>query len=220
MNRSLRIDAYVDTVCPWCLLGKRRLEAALAARPGYAPRIAWRPFELNPDLPLEGVDRTAFIAARIADPERFLAGQGALTELGREAGIQFRFDRIVRVPNTRRSHLLVALAARRGRQSEVLERVMRAYFEEGRDIGDLDELVRLGKEAGLDEREASRALVLRSGQDAVLAAERHAAALGLSGVPAFVFNGEYAITGAREPQELVAAMDQVVASPADGGGAG
>ncbi|MDE2304957.1 MAG: DsbA family oxidoreductase [Gammaproteobacteria bacterium] len=209
MSRSLRIDVYADTVCPWCYLGARRLDAALTARPQYAHRITWRPFELNPDLPLEGVRREDFIAARIADPQRMRASEQSLVELGRPLDIVFRFERIERMPNTRRSHLLLALAARRGLQRTVLDRFMRAYFEEGRDVGDPEELVRLATEAGLDEREAARTLVLRSGQDAVLAAERHAAGLGLSGVPAFVINGEYLLSGAREPEELIAALDQV-----------
>jgi len=210
----LRIDVYSDTACPWCYLGKRRLAAALAARPRQAPRVVWRPFELNPDLPAEGVDRQAFLAAKIANPQAFEATRQTLIELGRAVGIGFRFDLQGRMPNTRRSHLLIALGARRGRQDEVLERVMQAYFEEGCDIGDVDELVRLGVAAGLDERDASRALVLRSGQDAVLAAERHAGALGLTGVPTFVLNGEYALSGAVETAALTAAMDRVATLPA------
>src|SRR5271170_7793414 len=140
----MRIDIFSDTICPWCYLGKRRFELALAARPQYEPRVIWRPFELNPDLPWEGVERAGYLAARIGDPTQIADGQAALKLHGEAVGLQFRFDLIERLPNTRRSHLLIAHAARHGMQSEVAERVMQAYFEEGCDIGDVEELVRLG----------------------------------------------------------------------------
>lgn len=213
MGRALRIDVYADTVCPWCYLGKRRLAVALAARAQHAPRVAWRPFELNPDLPVDGADRESYLAARSIDRAALDRTHRMLVELGRAQGIEFRFERIGRVPNTRRSHLLVALAARRGCADAMLERLMRAYFEEGADIGDFDTLVGLAADAGLEAREASRAIALRRGQDAIIAAQRHAASLGFSGVPTYVFNGEYALSGAQEPAALAAAMDEAVALP-------
>jgi predicted DsbA family dithiol-disulfide isomerase len=205
----MRIDIFSDTVCPWCFLGKRRFEIALGRRPQFDPRLTWRPFELNADLPSEGVDRAWFIATRVGDQERFLESQKSLQQLGEAVGIEFRFDLITRVPNTRRSHLLIAFAGRRGLQSAVKERVMRAYFQEGCDIGDVDELVRLGVEAGLSEHETRYTLVLRAGHDAVVAAERHAAVLGLTGVPTIVFDGQYTLSGAQESDTLLRVFDQV-----------
>ncbi|MGO9036819.1 MAG: DsbA family oxidoreductase [Steroidobacteraceae bacterium] len=204
-----RIDIFSDTICPWCYLGKRRFELALAARPQYSPRVVWRPFELNPDLPWEGVARTdpqakAGGSARLAD------SQAALVRQGEAVGLQFRFDLIERLPNTRRSHLLIAHAARHGLQSEVTERVMQAYFEEGCDIADVEELVRLGVEAGLSEHETRSAVILRAGQDGVVAAERHATVLGITGVPTFVFDGKYSISGAQEVATFTRIIDQVV----------
>jgi predicted DsbA family dithiol-disulfide isomerase len=209
MSAAMRIDIYSDTVCPWCFLAKRRLELALLQRSQYVADVNWRAFELNPDLPPEGVDRAWFIATRVGDPDRFAEMQGTLTGLGADVGIQFRFDLIQRVPNTRRSHLLIAHARRFGLQSAVKDRLMRAYFEEGCDIGELDELVRLGAEAGLQPGPARTALVVRAGQDGVVAAERHAAGLGLTGVPAFIFDGQYTISGAQEIATLVQVFDQV-----------
>ena len=205
----MRIDIYSDTVCPWCYLGKRRFELAVAARPQYEPRVTWRPFELNPDLPPEGVDRAAFLASRMGTPERVAEAHTELTRQGAASGIEFRFDLMERMPNTRRSHLLIAHAARFDRQTAVKERLMRAYFEEGCDIGDIEVLVRLGVEAGLAERESRSALVLRSGQDGVVAAERHAAVLGITGVPTFIFDGQYTISGAQEVGTLAGIFDQV-----------
>jgi predicted DsbA family dithiol-disulfide isomerase len=200
----MRIDIFSDTICPWCYLGKRRFESALARRP-----LQWRPFELHPDLPAEGVDRASYLASRVGDKERFAESQKTLLTVGKSVGIEFRFDLIERIPNTRRSHLLIAYAAKCGLQPQVKERLMRAYFEEGCDIGDVEELVRLGVEAGLPEYGARSTLVLRIGHDALIAAERHAAAVGLSGVPTFIFDGQFTISGAQEPDVLVQIFDQV-----------
>jgi predicted DsbA family dithiol-disulfide isomerase len=196
-------------VHPWCYLGKRRFELAMAARPRYEPRVTWRPFELNPDLPAEGADRAAYLAAKIGPPERVAEGHEGLERQGEAIGIEFRFDLIERVPNTRRSHLLMAHAARSGRQNAVMERVMRAYFEEGCDIGDIEVLVRLGVEAGLTAHESRSALILRAGQDGVIAAERHATVLGITGVPTFIFDGQYTISGAQDVGTLARVLDQV-----------
>ncbi|MGB6307816.1 MAG: DsbA family oxidoreductase [Steroidobacteraceae bacterium] len=214
----MRIDIYSDTVCPWCYLGKRRFELAVAARPQYEPRVTWRPFELNPDMPIEGADRAGYLAAKFGNEERIAAAHAELTRQGQASGIEFRFDLIERMPNTRRSHLLIAHAARSGRQgavpgdslaAAVKDRVMRAYFEEGCDIGDIEVLVRLGVEAGLAERECRAALVMRAGQDGVIAAERHAAVLGITGVPTFIFDGLYTVSGAQEVGTLARVFDQV-----------
>jgi predicted DsbA family dithiol-disulfide isomerase len=205
----MRIDIYSDTVCPWCYLGKRRFDLAVAARPQYEPVVTWRPFELNPDVPVEGVDRETFMAARMPDQARLEQSHVELERLGQASGIHFRFDLIGRIPNTRRSHLLIAHAARFGLQAAVKDRIMRAYFEEGSDIGDPDELVRLASEVGLSAAEARNALILRIGQDGVVAAERHAAVLGITGVPTYIFDGQYTISGAQEVGIFARVFDQV-----------
>jgi len=128
---------------------------------------------------------------------------------GAEVGLEFRFDLIERLPNTRRSHLLIAHAGRSGLQSEAMERIMQAYFEEGCDIGNVEELVRLGVEAGLSERETRAAVVLREGQDGVVAAERHAGVLGIAGVPTFIFDRQYSVSGAQDVTTFVELLDQV-----------
>jgi predicted DsbA family dithiol-disulfide isomerase len=206
----MSVDIYSDTVCPWCYLGKRRFELALAGRPQYEPRINWRPFELNPDLPWEGVDRAGYLASKFGDSAQIEASEAALVRHGSAVGLEFRFDLIKRLPNTRRSHLLIAHAARQGLSSEVVERIMQAYFEEGCNIGDVDELVRLGVEAGLSERETRSAMVLRAGQDGVVAAERHAAVLGINGVPTFIFDRQYSVSGAQEIETFGQVIDQVM----------
>jgi predicted DsbA family dithiol-disulfide isomerase len=210
MTQTMRVDIYSDTVCPWCYLGKRRFELALAGRPQYEPRINWRPFELNPDLPWEGVDRAGYLASKFGDSAQIEASEAALMRHGSAVGLEFRFDLVERLPNTRRSHLLIAHAARQGLAGEVVERIMQAYFEEGCNIGDVDELVRLGVEAGLSERETRSAMVLRAGQDGVVAAERHAAVLGISGVPTFIFDRQYSVSGAQEIETYTQVIDRVM----------
>jgi len=205
----MRIDVYSDTVCPWCFLGKRRLDLAIASRPQYDSQVRWRPFELNPDMPMDGLPRAEFLASRGVQPERAAELDAELKQLGTASGIQFRFDLIERIPNTRFSHLLLAFAARQGRQSEVQDRIMRAYFEEGVNIGDVDELVRLGADLGLPESESRQALIIRAGQDGVVAAERHAALLGITGVPSFIFDRQYTISGAQEAAVFAQVLDQV-----------
>jgi predicted DsbA family dithiol-disulfide isomerase len=205
----MRIDIYSDTVCPWCYLGKRRFDLAVAARPQYEPAVIWRPFELNPDVPVEGVDRETYMAAKMPDQARLEQAHVELERLGEASGIRFRFELISRIPNTRRSHLLIAHAARSGLQSAIKDRIMRAYFEEGCDIGDPEELVRLAGEVGLNTAEARNALILRVGQDGVVAAERHAAVLGITGVPTYIFDGQYTISGAQEVGVFARVFDQV-----------
>jgi predicted DsbA family dithiol-disulfide isomerase len=208
-TQFMRVDIYSDTVCPWCFIGKRRFEVARASRPRFEPRVVFRPFELHPEIPAEGLDRDAYLTAKFGTLERIREMHAALERQGEAAGIRFRFDLIERVPNSRRSHLLIAHAGRCGRQADVKDRVMRAYFEEGCDIGDLEELVRLGVDAGLNEYEVRSALVLREGQDGVVAAERHAAVLGITGVPTYVFDGQYTISGAQEVANFARVFDQV-----------
>jgi predicted DsbA family dithiol-disulfide isomerase len=209
MTAQMRIDIYSDTVCPWCYLGKKRFELALAQRPYLEPRVTWRPFELNPDMPWDGVGRAMYLTAKMGGPNLIAAMEEALAQQGEAIGVRFRFDLIERMPNSRRSHLLIAHAARYGLQGRVKDRVMQAYFEEGSDIGDLDELIRLGVEVGLVEREARAALVLREGQDGVVAAERHAGTLSITTVPTFIFDGQYTLSGAQEPSNMARILDQV-----------
>ncbi len=181
----------------------------MASRPQYDIQLRWRPFELNADVPVDGVPRAHFLASRGITADRTAEMDAELMRLGAASGIQFRFDLIQRIPNTRFSHLLLAYAARSGRQSAVKDRIMRGYFEEGANIGEVDELVRLGAEVGLPVAESRNALIIRSGQDGVVAAQRHATLLGITGVPSFIFDGQYTISGAQEVAIFAQVLDQV-----------
>ncbi len=207
MVAVLTIDIYSDVVCPWCFLGKRRLEAALRARPDIPVALRWRPFELNPDMAEGGADRREYLARKFADAAGLAQAHRRLVELGRAAGIEYRFEAIARMPNTRAAHGLVALAG--DREGAVVEGLFRAYFENARDVGDLDVLAAVAAEAGLDAAEMRARLAAGEGRAAIVAQELEAARLGITAVPLFLFAGRWAVSGAQEPATLAAALDQV-----------
>lgn len=213
----LTVDVYSDTVCPWCWLGKRRFEAALRARPDLRVQVRWRPFELNPDLPPSGADRREYLLRKFGDPDRFKGAQQQLVQLGRAMGIEYRFDAIARMPNTRGSHVLAALAGER--QAEVVERLFAAYFNEGRDVGDPAVLESIAGEAGLDVVAVRAALAAAEPRAAIEREEREGHALGVQGVPFFVFAGKWAVSGAQETEAFVRALEHVRAELAKQAGA-
>src|SRR6266542_3342951 len=153
-NGMLPIDVLSDVVCPWCFVGKRRLEAALSrlasTQPGFRPVVNWHPFELNPDLPREGIGRRAYMDAKFGGRARIADAHARLVAIGAGLGIDFRFDSIVRQPNTRDAHRVVSWAQASADASPLVERLFAAFFVDGRDVGDRTELVRLAGEAGFD----------------------------------------------------------------------
>lgn len=209
-GEPLTIEVVSDVVCPWCYIGKRRLEAALElyarARPGApAPKVSFHPFQLNPDLPPEGMPRADYVARKwggrsSADVYARVSG------VGRSVGIGFEFDRILRQPNTKAAHALIALAADLGVQPGVKEAMMRAYFIDGRDLTDIDTLVAVAEGAGLDPTRARAHLADPDALRAIDGADRQARSMGVEGVPFFIFNRRYAVSGAQEAQTLVDAM--------------
>lgn len=210
----MRVEVFSDTVCPWCYVGKRRFEHALAARPELAVDLKWLPYELNPDLPAQGADRAQYLAAKFGDANRFADAQRRLRDIGAQLDIEFRFEAITRMPNTRRSHALIAWAA--AAQSDVKGRVLRAYFSEGRDIGDPQVLVSIAADAGLDATAARAAIDDPALHRGIAALEAQAQSWGITGVPAFVFERRYLVSGGQEPQVFLQVMDRIVAEGASG----
>jgi predicted DsbA family dithiol-disulfide isomerase len=203
------IEVFSDVVCPWCFLGKRRLEAALAERPDIPVEVSWLPFELNPNLPRAGVNRSNYLADKFGGPDALAAAQQRLVELGSEAGIEFRFDLIGKVPHTRAAHLLLASAAQGSERITLLERLFRAYFEQGIDIGDPRALVAIGEECGLDPAELRVALADETRLEEVARSARAAEDLGISGVPTFVFERRYTLSGAQPSHVLLQVIDHL-----------
>jgi predicted DsbA family dithiol-disulfide isomerase len=197
--RSGRMDIAIfsDVICPWCLIGKRRLERALeeAGLAGEAA-IEWLPFELNPDMPPEGMARAEYRARKFG-PERAAALDQQMRATGAEEGIRFAFDRMERTPNTRRAHMLIAHAQQQGRGDAVVEALFRGYFEEAADIGDEAVLATIAEKAGLDPEGARAALHDEELRRMVLTGERRAGELGISGVPFFIVDEAWAVSGAQ-----------------------
>ncbi len=203
----MRVDIVIDTVCPWCYLGQRRFARAIAERPGMRPEIRWHPFRIDRAIPEAGRDRETDLAARFGGIERAKRHQAALEKVGAREGVSFRFDLIRRTPNTLDSHRLIAFAARSGAAEATVDRLFGAFFLEGRDIGDRSVLAEIGDEVGFD-REAIERL-LRSGEDRprVLAEDERIRSLGVKGVPCYIVEGRYAISGAQSPEVFLRIVD-------------
>jgi predicted DsbA family dithiol-disulfide isomerase len=203
----MHIDIYSDIVCPWCYVGKRRLERALTSIGGDA-QVTWRPFQLNPTMPLEGMDRTAYLKAKFGSLEAFGQMKEQLLAAGVEEQIPFAFEKIQRTPNTFSAHRLVWHAAQQGKQDEVVDTLFRAYFLEGKNIGDVKILTHVADEAGLDRTETETFLASDKGVVEVKGEEAVGRRLGIRGVPYFVLNGTVAISGAQPPDIFASAIQQ------------
>jgi predicted DsbA family dithiol-disulfide isomerase len=206
---SMQVEVYSDTVCPWCFIGKRRFALARQQRPQLNIEVSWRAFELNPDLATDGMDRDQYLMRKFGDPGRLQEMHENLREVGAALGIQFRFDLIRRMPNSRASHALLAFAESQGRQEEISEALFSAYFERGRDLGDPDVLVDVSTGQGLDSADSRRALDAPHLRAQVIAAEQQAREWGLSGVPTFIFDRRYAVSGAQSPAVFVQLFDRL-----------
>ncbi len=212
----LTIDVISDVVCPWCFIGKRRLEAALrelrAERPDVVPTIRWLPYFLNPDTPEEGEPYRPFLERKFGGPERLAQIWAQIAEAGRTAGIAFAFERIEVRANTLRAHRLIHRAQRDGDAGALVERLFAAQFLQGENLGEAAVLARLAAECGEDE--AAALAYLQSGEDAEAVRDEAARAqrLGINGVPFFILAGRYGVAGAQPPEVLLEALRQSLAA--------
>ena len=214
MQQPLSITVYSDVICPWCYVGKRRLEAALAEPGMPAPiHLAWRPFELNPEMPVEGVERKVYRARKFG-AARSAELDARMLATGREVGIAFAFEHMERTPNTRLAHRLIWEADRQGRQEAVVDRLFAAYFEQGLDIGRADVLAQIADAAGLEPRGTSQALAGAESLKAVSGLEQQGYAMGIQGVPFFILLGKYAVEGAQPPEFWREALPKIAAEAA------
>jgi predicted DsbA family dithiol-disulfide isomerase len=204
------IDVVSDVVCPWCYLGKRRLEQALAARPDLKALVRWRPFQLDATIPPGGMDRQEYMTRKFGSSTRLADAHARLEAFGRAEGIDFAFDAIERSPNTLDAHRLIRHATGQGRGDEMVEALFSAYFEKGQDIGDHAVLTELAEAAGLD---GGTSAWLETGEDAQAVREeiRMAQELGVQGVPFFIVVGKYAVSGAQSAEVLGQVIDKALA---------
>lgn len=196
------IDIVSDVICPWCFIGKRRLERALALAPQPDLQIGWRPFQLNPDMPPEGMDREAYLQAK------FGAAKGGrmyeqVKAAGAEEGIAFAFDRITRTPNTIRPHRLIRWAAESARQDAMVEALFRAYFLEGADLSDDATLVRIAQGIGYGAEETAAYLASDRDEAQIRNEDAFARQVGINGVPCFIIDRKFALSGAQAPEAFL-----------------
>lgn len=217
--RSMHIDVISDTICPWCYIGKRRLERALSLRPQMTFEVRWRPFQLDPSMPAGGMNREEHLVAKFGSLEKLKPVQLALEQAGLEYGIPFAFERIQRTPNTLNSHRLIRWSHSLGLQDEMVEAIFRAYFVEGQDIGDTAVLARIGDAIGMDGELVEELLNSDADIESVTQQDSMARKFGVQGVPSFLIGGRSLIMGAEDPHTLAEMIDRVLSSDAEGAAA-
>ncbi|OJW24141.1 MAG: hypothetical protein BGO51_07180 [Rhodospirillales bacterium 69-11] len=203
-----RIDVVSDAICPWCYIGKRQLERALEilAAEGLHFSVHWNPFQLNPDMPVEGRDRAAYRAWKFGSAEKAAALDERITEAAANVGLGFRTDLMTRTPNTIQAHRLIWFAGQKGVQDAAMEAVFRAYFIEGRDIGDPAVLAACGAAAGLDGAEVGAFLAGTLAEPEMRAADQAAREAGVNGVPSFFLDGYGLFSGAMPAETIAEAL--------------
>ena len=216
----MQIDVIADTVCPWCFIGKRRLMRAMAMRPDIAFDVKWRPYRLDPTVPREGMDRQVYMRMRFgSDPNKVVEMHKLVIAEGLKDGIEFNFEAMTRRPDSMNSHRLIRWAEAAGVQDEVVERLFIAYFENGEDIGDIRVLADIADLCGMDGREIADLLETDADAMFVQREDQLAREMGVTGVPAMIFGGKLAVSGARDSDALLAvinrAADMQAETPAD-----
>jgi predicted DsbA family dithiol-disulfide isomerase len=209
----LRIEVVSDVVCPWCYIGKRRLEKALALVEGeIAPQVTWLPFQLNPDMPAQGMPRAEYRRAKFGSLERSRQLDARVAAEGRGEGIAFALERIERSPNTFAAHQLIDLAQESGAGGAVVDALFRAYFEEARDVGDRGVLLEVAAAAGLARAQVEARWADAAQARRVAELEDSMKALGISGVPTFILDRRFGVSGAQPPEALAEAMREAAAT--------
>ena len=205
----VRIDVFSDTICPWCWIGKRRLERTLELRSDLDAEVVWHAFQLNPTMPAEGMDRRAYLQAKFGGADNARAVYGRVVAEGSRESLPFDFDAIPRTPNTLDSHRLVRWSASQPLgQTPMVEALFDAYFAKGRDIGDAEVLVRVAVAAGYEESGARELMAGDAGRAEVTGADLRARSAGITGVPCFILDGKVAVPGAAEPEVFQRVFDE------------
>jgi predicted DsbA family dithiol-disulfide isomerase len=206
---NLAIDVISDVICPWCWIGKRRLEKAIAAF-GQQVQVRWLPFQLNPSMPKEGILRRDYRIKKFGSWERSLELDAQVAAAGKAEGIHLAFDRMERTPNTVDAHRLIWLADKQGVQDAVVEALFLAYFTDGRDISNQKTLIDVVAEAGLDRSRAEAVLASDGGMEAITEAGEQARQFRVDGVPFFIIGGKVTLSGAQPPDAFLEAFKQAL----------
>jgi predicted DsbA family dithiol-disulfide isomerase len=209
--KPLQIDIVSDVVCPWCYIGKRRIENALALAPDVPVEVHWRPFFLNPWVAREGISRDEYLTAKFGSPEAYKGIAGRVVTAASEEGLLYRPDLVKRQPNTLDCHRLIHWAEALGKSAEMKQRLMELYFREGGDLTATDVLVQAAADCGLDAGDVRRRLATDEDVDLISAQAKEASDKGISGVPTYVFAQKYAVSGAQPAEQLARTIREVSA---------
>jgi len=207
----ITLDIFSDPVCPWCYIGKARLDRALEARPDHPFRVEWHPFQLNPEMPAGGMDRASYLEAKFGGRDGAVRAYAPVAEAAEEAGLAMNLAGIARTPNTLDAHRLIHWAGLEGRQTPVVAALFRAYFAEGRDIGAAAVLADIGAAAGLDRAMLEMLLAGEADRSEIAARDAHARARGVRAVPTFIVGGRHAVEGAQPPDLWLRVIDELAA---------
>jgi predicted DsbA family dithiol-disulfide isomerase len=205
---GVSVDVVSDVACPWCYLGKRRLERAATLVPDIEVAVHWWPYRLDPTIPPEGMDRTEYIVRKFGSVEAVREAHARLETMGRDEGIDFRFDLIARSADTTNAHRLIRWAGAEGNEDAVVEGLFAAYFSNGKDIGDPSVLAEIAAEAGMDPALTAARIATDEDRDAVIAEIEEAYRIGVTGVPTFIVGRRYAVVGAQPAEAIAAAISR------------
>lgn len=208
----VKLDIISDPICPWCYIGKTLLDQAMAIRPDHPFKIEWHPFQLNPDMPAEGMDRREYLETKFGGKEGAIRAYAPVLERAEAAGLAIDFAAIKRTPNTLDAHRLLHWAGIEGCQDRMAMALFEAYFTEGRDIGDHEVLADLADSLSLDGAMIQRLLATEADRDAIRARDTQFREMGISGVPTFIVGGQHAVPGCQPAELWVKVIDDLTAA--------
>jgi predicted DsbA family dithiol-disulfide isomerase len=205
----VRIDVVSDVVCPWCFIGKRRLEKALALKPEIPVEVHWRPYFLNDWIPREGISREQYLTTKFGSVDRYKGIAGRVSQAAADEGLAYAMDKISRQPNTTDAHRLIRWAEAIGKAAEMKQKLMDLYFTQGADLTDRAVLVKAAADVGLDPEQVGAALAGDQDVEEITREVEAAKEAGIQGVPMFIFGGKFAVSGAQTPEHLAEAIERV-----------
>lgn len=200
MSAPVKLDVLSDPICPWCYIGKTHLDKALEAEGDHPFVIEWHPFQLNPDMPEDGMDRREYLERKFGGKENAVKVYGQIADHAEQAGIEIDFAAIKRTPNTVNAHRLIHWAGIEGKQNDVVDALFSAYFKEGRDIGDIETLADIADGIGMDAAVVTRLLKSDEDLSAIKDRDTHSREMGVNSVPTFIVGSRHAVPGAQPPE--------------------
>lgn len=212
----IRLDIFSDPVCPWCLIGKANLDRAMESRPNHPFQVQWHPFQLNPDMPREGVGHVDYLAAKFGSREKAIQAMLQVAEHAKAAGAEIDMEKVTRLPNTLDAHRLIHWAEIEGRQTAMVARLFKAHWREGADIGEAATLARLAGEVGMDAAAVARLLATDADADDIRARDMDARQKGVTAVPTFLIAQQYVVSGAQPVEMWQQVIDELAEKIAQG----